>query len=564
MDFALFSSLTAQSGSPRSGGATAQPGGEDAQSGGLADFFKALDAAAREAAGNTGAPEGEVDGEVALPALPADGEAAPARLPDAAADALAALLAEVAAAAGVAGIETPILSASDLRQPIAAAQAVAELAPALGGVTAVAARVLAIVEGGEAPAQILPIETLIASAKRTAEELRLPATPTQTPTQTAGEPGGPIAPAAPETKPVGPTLAAVGLDSGPPAPEANGATIALPDAAPAPASREIAAAKPFTAPVLAPAEPVSAAQRHDIATEARHRLAGEVTTQASRARKPQATGLPVVSDTPVKVTVSRPSMPTVVEAPNATPAPAKAGSVVLGSPFSELATSVSRAQSGQSGRSEPETLLAVAPAAEIGDIERPETRVRPVAEPARAAETAGRSAAPLYGSLTEAGSPLASTATSPATTPTSAPSAAPAAATAAAQPTEAGRALVPQIASAIAAQQAPGRIDVQLDPPELGRIEITLDIADSGLRATLSAERAGTGDMIRRHAELMLQQLQDAGFSDVDLRFGDSQRDARDDSERPEFRGQTADGATAETAPVRVATATETGLDLRL
>jgi hypothetical protein len=91
----------------------------------------------------------------------------------------------------------------------------------------------------------------------------------------------------------------------------------------------------------------------------------------------------------------------------------------------------------------------------------------------------------------------------------------------AAMPAEAARHAAPQVVSAIAAQQAPGRIEVQLDPPELGRVEIAIDIGDQGLRATLTAERGATGDLLRRHGDVLMQQLQDAGFADVDLRFAD-------------------------------------------
>lgn len=129
---------------------------------------------------------------------------------------------------------------------------------------------------------------------------------------------------------------------------------------------------------------------------------------------------------------------------------------------------------------------------------------------------------------------------------------------------EAARVVVPQIASAIATQHAPGRIEIQLDPPELGRIEIALEIADQGLRATLSAERAMTGDMIRRHGELLLQQLQNAGFSDVDLRFGDTQRDDQGDrGQRPELRDSGSAPVDGK-APTALGASASDGLDLRL
>lgn len=83
------------------------------------------------------------------------------------------------------------------------------------------------------------------------------------------------------------------------------------------------------------------------------------------------------------------------------------------------------------------------------------------------------------------------------------------------------RSAAAQIAAALKNQPLMKTIELSLDPPELGRIEIHMEVAELGLRATLSAERSGTGDLIRRQAELLLQQLDDAGFSDVNLDFRD-------------------------------------------
>ncbi|MEO1599542.1 MAG: hypothetical protein AAFU49_03575 [Pseudomonadota bacterium] len=80
----------------------------------------------------------------------------------------------------------------------------------------------------------------------------------------------------------------------------------------------------------------------------------------------------------------------------------------------------------------------------------------------------------------------------------------------------------------------------------------------------MSAERAMTGDMIRRHGELLLQQLQDAGFSDVDLRFGDTQRDDQGDrGQRPELRDSGSAPVDGK-APTALGASASDGLDLRL
>lgn len=98
---------------------------------------------------------------------------------------------------------------------------------------------------------------------------------------------------------------------------------------------------------------------------------------------------------------------------------------------------------------------------------------------------------------------------------------------------ETGRAVAPQIASAVAGQPVPGRIELLLDPPELGRIEIGLDISDNGLRATIAAERPATGDLLRRNLEILAQQLSEAGFAEIDLSFAEGQARQRRERDAP-------------------------------
>ena len=126
------------------------------------------------------------------------------------------------------------------------------------------------------------------------------------------------------------------------------------------------------------------------------------------------------------------------------------------------------------------------------------------------------SAASAYTVYAESGAALASTAPS---APTTASGNAPLPAPSQAPGGELARAVVPQIAAAIGVDAASGRIELRLDPPELGRVEIAIEIVEQSLRATLSAERPGTHDLLRRHGEMLLAQLQEAGFSGVDLRF---------------------------------------------
>lgn len=141
------------------------------------------------------------------------------------------------------------------------------------------------------------------------------------------------------------------------------------------------------------------------------------------------------------------------------------------------------------------------------------------------------------------------------------------------QAADTARVIAPQIVAAVSAQPGTGRIQIQLDPPELGRIDIALEISDQGLRAGLVAERVATGDLIRRHGEILLQHLQDAGFADIDLRFGEGQRDPGRGLQEQQQRGLARhafpqgteqEQAGLPPAPVDWRLAAADGLDLKL
>ena len=99
------------------------------------------------------------------------------------------------------------------------------------------------------------------------------------------------------------------------------------------------------------------------------------------------------------------------------------------------------------------------------------------------------------------------------------------------------RNVITQIAAAVRNKPLIQMVELSLDPPELGRISIQMEVAEIGLKATLSAERSGTGDLIRRQAELLQEQLNDAGFSDVNLEFSDFGADQQPGQETPEQTG---------------------------
>ncbi len=92
-----------------------------------------------------------------------------------------------------------------------------------------------------------------------------------------------------------------------------------------------------------------------------------------------------------------------------------------------------------------------------------------------------------------------------------------------------------QIVAAVAARTNEGRIEVRLDPPELGRVTINFE-SDGGelVRAVITADTPDTLDLMRRNAELFQRSLQEQGFEGLDLAFAERGAHSADSGEQRE------------------------------
>jgi flagellar hook-length control protein FliK len=81
-----------------------------------------------------------------------------------------------------------------------------------------------------------------------------------------------------------------------------------------------------------------------------------------------------------------------------------------------------------------------------------------------------------------------------------------------------------QVALAIRSSDS-DRVEIRLDPPELGRVQIEMRVVEGSLHAVVVAERAEIGDLLRRHAEMLQRDLQAAGYGDVSLDFAAGHQD---------------------------------------
>ncbi len=102
---------------------------------------------------------------------------------------------------------------------------------------------------------------------------------------------------------------------------------------------------------------------------------------------------------------------------------------------------------------------------------------------------------------------------------------------------------LPNMAFEIARNFAAGsnRFQIRMDPPELGRIDVRLNIDDGGeLRARLTVERPETLDLLQRDARALERALQQAGFdtSNTNLEFSLQQNPFADSSQNDEQNPQ--------------------------
>ena len=79
-----------------------------------------------------------------------------------------------------------------------------------------------------------------------------------------------------------------------------------------------------------------------------------------------------------------------------------------------------------------------------------------------------------------------------------------------------------QVAQAFSAPAAqPGHaVEVTLSPEELGRVRMTLAEADGAITVAIQAERGDTAELLRRHADLLGQELRELGYRQVQFDFG--------------------------------------------
>ncbi len=84
------------------------------------------------------------------------------------------------------------------------------------------------------------------------------------------------------------------------------------------------------------------------------------------------------------------------------------------------------------------------------------------------------------------------------------------------------RAAGEQVTAAILRSKDNDRLEIALDPPELGRIRIDFDLQRSGaVKAVIYAENMHTFDLLRRNIDILKNELLERGGDDIDLSMGE-------------------------------------------
>ncbi len=82
-----------------------------------------------------------------------------------------------------------------------------------------------------------------------------------------------------------------------------------------------------------------------------------------------------------------------------------------------------------------------------------------------------------------------------------------------------------QIVAAVSTRPGENKLEIRLDPPELGKVLIGFDRDGADIvRAVISAESPDTLDLMRRHADVFQRALEAQGFENLDLHFADKQQ----------------------------------------
>lgn len=106
--------------------------------------------------------------------------------------------------------------------------------------------------------------------------------------------------------------------------------------------------------------------------------------------------------------------------------------------------------------------------------------------------------------------------------------------TAQSAPPDLPRAVAQQLAAAM--PNRPNQpVEIVLNPEELGRVRMTLSGTESQILVSIQAERGDTSDLMRRHLDILTEELRGLGYSDISFSFGGQQGQQKGQDAPPDF-----------------------------
>ncbi|CUH79736.1 flagellar hook-length control protein FliK [Tropicibacter naphthalenivorans] len=118
--------------------------------------------------------------------------------------------------------------------------------------------------------------------------------------------------------------------------------------------------------------------------------------------------------------------------------------------------------------------------------------------------------------------------------------------------------VIRQITEAVA-RMTEDRIEIRLNPEELGQVRLQLVHSDQGMTVNIQADRQETLDLMRRHIDQLSRDLADAGFEGAGFSFGDDARDGQKPGARSVSAPEHVEDPTPANAPKSAA---QDGLDI--
>lgn len=126
-------------------------------------------------------------------------------------------------------------------------------------------------------------------------------------------------------------------------------------------------------------------------------------------------------------------------------------------------------------------------------------------------------------------------------------------------------AILRQVADALP-RAADGRIEVQLNPEELGRVRFQIHSGENGLLVQVGADRPETLDLMRRHLDQLARDFAEAGYEGARFSFGGDASDSQGDTPGPRLGpdGDPHPEDAADVARTMQQQAPSAGLDIRI